>query len=258
MADLIESDLREGVLHVRLNRPEKLNAINDAILDGLLSVTEQGRRDAKVGAVVLSGRGRAFSAGGDIQAMEAMDEPAFRDTISRYMRLAHAFQSLPKPIIAALHGHVLAGGFELAVISDLRIAAEGTVLGLPDAALGLSPTSGLTWLLPRIVGLGRALQLTLSGETITAEEARSIGLVAKVVPAETLIEDAHGLAKAIADCPKVGVGATKTLFYHALTADFATATAAEEKAELECFRAPETRRRFQAFIARKKGRSPAK
>ena len=77
MADLIDSDLREGVLHVRLNRPEKLNAINDAILDGLLSVSEQVRRDAKVGAVVLSGRGRAFSAGGDIQAMEAMDEPAF-------------------------------------------------------------------------------------------------------------------------------------------------------------------------------------
>src|SRR6188472_1073101 len=177
MADLIESDLREGVLHVRLNRPEKLNAINDAILDRLLSVTEQGRRDAKVGAVVLSGRGRAFSAGGDIQAMEAMNEPAFRDTISRYMRLAHAFQSLSKPIVAALHGHVLAGGFELAVISDLRIAAEGTVLGLPDAALGLSPTSGMTWLLPRIIGLGRAMYLTLSAAEIDAEEAERIGLV---------------------------------------------------------------------------------
>jgi|SRR5689334_10159101 2-(1,2-epoxy-1,2-dihydrophenyl)acetyl-CoA isomerase len=258
MADIIESDLREGVLHVRLNRPEKLNAINDAIVDGLLSVTERGRRDAGVGAVVLSGRGRAFSAGGDIQAMEAMDEDCFRKTISRYMRLAHAFQSLPKPIIAALHGHVLAGGLELAVISDLRIAAEGTVLGLPDARLGLSPTSGMTWLLPRIVGLGRALQLALSGETITAEEARSIGLVAKVVRAESLIEEAHELAKAIADCPKVGVGATKALFYRGLAGDFATATASEEEAELDCFRNPETRQRFQAFIARKKTQSPAK
>jgi enoyl-CoA hydratase/carnithine racemase len=258
MADLIESDLREGVLHIRLNRPEKLNAINDAILDGLLKLTEEAHHHAEMGAVVLSGRGRAFSAGGDIQAMEAMDETAFRETISRYMRLAHAFQSFPRPIIAALHGHVLAGGFELAVISDIRIAAQGTVLGLPDVALGLSPTSGMTWLLPRIIGLGRALHLTLSGETITAEEARNIGFVAKVVRGETLIDDAHRMAKTIGGSPKVGIVATKALFYRGLTSDFADATAAEEKAELECFRSPEVRQMFQAFLARKKRRSPTK
>jgi enoyl-CoA hydratase/carnithine racemase len=258
MADLIESDLREGVLHIRLNRPEKLNAINDAILDGLLKLTEEAHHHVEMGAVVLSGRGRAFSAGGDIQAMEAMDETAFRETISRYMRLAHAFQSFPKPIIAALHGHVLAGGFELAVISDIRIAAQGTVLGLPDVALGLSPTSGMTWLLPRIIGLGRALHFTLSGETITAEEARNIGLVAKVVRGETLIDDAHRMAKIIGGSPKVGVAATKALFYRGLTSDFADATAAEEEAELECFRSPEARQMFQAFLARKKRRSPTK
>ena len=257
MTDPIDCELRESVLHIRLDRPEKLNAINDAILDGLLSAVEEARRDAEVGAVVLSGRGRAFSAGGDIQAMQAMNEQAFRQTISRYMTLARAFQSLPKPIVAALHGHVLAGGFELAVISDLRIAAEDTVLGLPDASIGLSPTSGLTWLLPRLVGLGHALQLALTGKTISAQEALKIGLVAKVVSAEMLIEEAHALAKAIAACPSVGLAATKALLYGALASDFVAATAAEEAAELECFRDPETRQRFAAFINRKKGSSPA-
>ena len=217
MPDLVESELREGVLHIRLNRPEKLNAINDAILDSLLSLIEGARLDQEVGAVVLSGRGRCFSAGGDIQAMQAMDESDFQQTISRYMRLAHSLQTLPKPIVAALHGHVLAGGFELAIISDLRIAAEGTKLGLPDAALGLSPTSGMTWLLPRLVGLGRAMHLALTGETITAEEAQGIGLVAKIVPAEKLIEEAHGLAKAIAGSPRIGLATTKSLLYGALT-----------------------------------------
>src|SRR5262245_48654430 len=258
MTDPIESELREGVLHIRLNRPEKLNAINDAIPDGLLSAVEEARRNSEVGAVVLSGRGRAFSAGGDIQAMQAMNESAFQQTISRYMALAQAFQSLPKPIVAALHGHVLAGGFELAVISDLRIAADDTMLGLPDASIGLSPTSGLTWLLPRLVGLGRALQLTLTGETITAQEALRIGLVAKIVPAENLIEVAHALAKAVAECSRVELAATKALLYGALTSYFVAAAAAEEEAELECFRDPETRRRFEAFIDRKKGSSPAK
>src|SRR4029450_11826001 len=99
----------------------------------------------------------AFSAGGDITAMHAMDERQFADTISRYMRLSAAFRACPKPIVAAIHGYALAGGFELALMCDVRFAATGTQFGLPDTPLGLSSTSGMTYLLPRMGGPGRGL-----------------------------------------------------------------------------------------------------
>ena len=102
------------------------------------------------------------------------------------MRVAAAFRACPKPIVAAVHGYALAGGFELALSCDVRFAATGTRFGLPDTPLGLSPTSGMTWLLPRVIGLGRAMALALSGTDIDAEEAERIGLVSRVVAPEVL------------------------------------------------------------------------
>jgi enoyl-CoA hydratase/carnithine racemase len=110
-----------------------------------------------------------------------MDEAIFSRTIGLYREMAKDFRACPKPIVAAIHGYALAGGFELACLCDIRIAAEGTLFGLPDTPLGLSPTSGMTYLLPRIVGLGRALDLTLSAQNIDTAEAHRIGFVTRVV-----------------------------------------------------------------------------
>ena len=145
---------------------------------------------------MLTGRGRAFSAGGDITAMGGMDEGEFADTIARYMRVSAAFRACPKPIVAAIHGYALAGGFELALMCDVRFAAVGTQFGLPDTPLGLSPTSGMTYLLPRIVGLGRAMYLALSAENIDAEEAERIGLVSRVVAPDALLRRGRGVRAA--------------------------------------------------------------
>ena len=173
-------------------------------------------------------------------------------TIGRYGQVARAFRDCPKPIVAAIHGHALAGGFELACLCDIRIAAEDARFGLPDVPLGLSPTSGLTYLLPRIVGLGRALDLALSGEPIDAREALRIGLVTRVVDAGALPGAAQDLAGRLAAFPAVAMASSKRGFYAALEAGFAAAIAAEGEAELACFRETATREGFRAFLDRKR------
>ncbi len=252
MATAVEVEIRDDVAWVGLNRPEKLNAINDDVLDGLLASIKRIGGDNAIGAAVLFGHGRAFSAGGDITAMDAMDEPTFARTIAKYMAVATAFRACPKPIIAAVHGYVMAGGFELALICDVRLAAAGTKFGLPDTPLGLSPTSGMTYLLPRIVGLGRALHLTLSAETFDAAEAERIGLVSRVVAGDRLMAEAEAYARKLTAYPRIGVVHTKAEFYAALDGDFAAATAREHAGELACFRAPEVRQRLRDFVNRKR------
>jgi enoyl-CoA hydratase/carnithine racemase len=253
----VEVETRDDVAIIRLARPEKLNAITAEMLDGLLEAIEGiGKADA-IGAAVLAGRGRAFSAGGDITAMSGMDEPEFADTIARYMRVAAAFRECRVPIVAAVHGYALAGGFELALLCDVRFAARGTKFGLPDTPLGISPTSGMTWLLPRVVGLGRAMWLTLSADEIDADEAERIGLVTRVVEPDALLAEAEAFAHKVAGYPRVGVEWTKRGFHRALESDFAAAMGSELEAEVACFRSPDTRERLRAFAERKRPEASA-
>jgi 2-(1,2-epoxy-1,2-dihydrophenyl)acetyl-CoA isomerase len=252
MSDAVHVEDRDGVAWIALNRPEKLNAIDEGVLRGLLAAIGRIGDDPAIGAAVLHGRGRAFSAGGDVTAMSRMDEAEFSRTIDLYMQVAAAFRRSPKPVVAAVHGHALAGGFELALICDLRIAADDALFGLPDAPLGLSPTSGMTYLLPRVVGLGRAMELALRAESIDANEALRIGLVSQVVPGDTLLEAAGTLAERIAGWPRVGIAMTKSGFYGALDATFEEATAAEHAAEVRCFRDPDVAANLQRFAARKR------
>jgi enoyl-CoA hydratase len=248
----VKLEIRGDVAMIALDRPDKLNAIDDEMLDGLHEAIEEIDRSEAVGAAVLTGRGRAFSAGGDITAMAGMDESAFAMTIGRYMRVAAAFRACRVPIVAAVHGHALAGGFELALSCDVRFAAAGTRFGLPDTPLGLSPTSGMTWLLPRIVGLGRAMYLTVWAEPIDADEALRIGLVSRVIEPDALLLEAEAFAHRLAGYPRLGVVGAKRGFLDALETDFAAATAAEAAAEVACFRTPETRARLSGFAERKR------
>jgi len=252
MARAVEVEVKDGIAFVTLNRPEKLNAINDDVLNGLYDAADSIATSGEIRAAVLSGRGRAFSAGGDIKAMEAMDDRSFADTISLYMRVAASFRAAPKPIIAAIHGYALAGGFELMLLCDVRIAARGTQFGLPDTALGLSPTSGMTYLLPRIVGLGRAMDLTLSAENIDADEAHRIGLVNRLVDGGELMAEAERYARKLASYPQVGIAWTKSGFYSALDSEHGAATRREEEGELACFRSQEVKQRFRDFLNRKR------
>jgi enoyl-CoA hydratase/carnithine racemase len=252
MSEFIRFEMEGPIARITLNRPKKLNAINDEMLQTMLENLRCVANSPDLRVLVVTGEGRAFSAGGDIGSMDGMDESAFIENIHLYMRLSQAFRDIDKITIAAINGYALAGGFELALMCDIRISAASAMFGLPDAAIGLSPTSGMTWLLPRVVGYGRALHLTLIGDQFDAVEADRIGFVTSVVDDTIIDETVMALAKRIAAYPDPVVAQTKAGFTHALEKDFSSAMSFEEVAELNCFRSSDTQAAFKNFLTRKR------
>ncbi|HEX7901315.1 MAG TPA: enoyl-CoA hydratase-related protein [Planctomycetota bacterium] len=199
MAEVVRVETSDGVATITVSRPEKLNALNAEVLDGLRAAFERARDDAATGAVILTGAGdKAFIAGADIAALASIDSPATaRALAKRGQSLTRLMESLGKPVIAAINGYALGGGCELALACTLRLAAEGAKIGQPEVKLGLIAGYGGTQRLPRLVGEGRALELLLTGEPVDAAEAFRIGLVNRVVPRERLLEECRALAKKI-------------------------------------------------------------
>lgn len=188
MADpLLTFDVSDRIATITLQRPEKLNALNDAVMDALAAAITDARERDDVGAVLLTGAGRAFVAGADISELVDQGAAAGKVRAERGQRTFRLFETSPKPTLAAINGFALGGGCELAMACHIRIASESAKFGQPEVKLGIVPGFGGTQRLPRLVGKGRALQLLLSGETIDAQEAWRIGLVNRVVPAGELI-----------------------------------------------------------------------
>ena len=179
----IRLERRDGVATVTLNRPDVLNAMNNAMREELLDAFTRLRADEEVRAVIVTGAGeRAFSAGADIR--EFLDPPVptrFREE-RRRLDFRREMDRCPQPIIAAIRGFALGGGLELALACDIRIAAEDAQLGLTEINLGIIPGGGGTQRLPRLVGRGKALEMILTGARVPAAEALRIGLVERVVP----------------------------------------------------------------------------
>jgi len=236
-----------SVAWATLNRPEVMNAINPEMLETLIDIAGKVATYQQIRVLVLTGNGKAFSSGGDIKAFHHMDEAAFQKFIQQLSRLSEAIHTLNKPVIAAINGYALAGGFELALMCDLRVASSSAKFGLPDTPLGLSPTSGMTYLLPRVVGLGRALHLVLDGEPIDADQAERMGLVTGVFPDKDLLGEAGKLAKKLASFPELAMTFGKQSLRAACNSDLATALAVEERNELACFGTQETRQRIAKF-----------
>ena len=190
---LLTLSIADRIATITVNRPDKLNALNSALMAELgLAITEAiGRAD--VGAVLLTGAGRSFVAGADIAELAdqtAVDAKARSERGQRTFRL---FETSPKPTLAAVNGFALGGGCELAMSCHIRIASEKAKFGQPEVKLGIVPGYGGTQRLPRLVGKGRALELLLTGDMIDANEAYRIGLVNRVVSAESLIETSRAL-----------------------------------------------------------------
>ncbi len=198
---------KEGIAYVTLNRPEVLNARNRRMREDLIHAVTAIRADPEVRVVILTGVGeRSFSAGRDLKeaAQEQVGVVAARQAkmeISDTEMIAR----LNKPVIAAINGFALGGGCELALACDIRVAVEGARVGLPEVSRGMIPGSGGTQRLSRVVGLGKALELILTGSVIDAEEACRIGLVNKVVPRDGLMAAAEEYARAIAARAPVAV-----------------------------------------------------
>ena len=193
---LMEKEGRVAILTV--NRPDKLNALNQQVRDDMLELLDQIQKDDSVGAVVITGAGeKSFIAGADIGEF-AGRTPFDQREAMRSPRIFDAMASFPKPVIAMINGFCLGGGCELAMSCDMRIASEKARFGQPEINLGIIPGGGGTQRLPRLVGLGHAMRLILTGDMIPAAEAKEIGLVDLVVPAEELRTKTLELANKIA------------------------------------------------------------
>src|SRR5450432_3454383 len=191
---LVETQGRVGI--VRLNRPQRMNALNDALAAELGVALAAFDADATVGAIIITGNDKAFAAGADIGAMvEWSYQKVYADN---YIMAWESVKHTRKPVIAAVSGYALGGGCELAMMCDMIIAADTAKFGQPEITIGTMPGMGGTQRLPRAVGKAKAMDMILTGRTIDAAEAERAGLVSRVVPAAELMATAHGVAARIA------------------------------------------------------------
>jgi len=187
-----------AIAYVTLNRPTVLNALNQRTWENLRTAFEDARDDAQVRGVILTGAGdKAFIAGADISELAHVTAVEAEESSTFGQAVLNLIENLGKPVIAAVNGFALGGGCETAMACTIRVASEHVKFGQPEVKLGVIPGGGGTQRLPRLVGKGRALQLILSGEMISAQEAYRIGLVNEVVPAADLITRAEAILKQI-------------------------------------------------------------
>jgi enoyl-CoA hydratase len=214
---LIERDA--AIVTLTLNRPDKLNAIDSAMLDALGEALDAIERDPEVRAVILTGAGRAFSAGADIKEWTALTPLEFtRSWGLRGHDLFDRLAALAPPVVAAINGVAFGGGLELALCADIRIASKEARLGLPEVTIAALPGWGGTQRLPRLIGPGRAKHMILTGEPIDALRAEAWGLLSEVVAADALLPRAKELAARIAANAPLAVQASKRLIDAALPA----------------------------------------
>ncbi|MGI0524118.1 enoyl-CoA hydratase-related protein [Rhizobium giardinii] len=185
-----------GILLLRLNRPDKLNALSKELLKELVDILHSAETDQGIGCVILTGNGRAFSAGADISDMleRGVDSYIDPDRLDRWRKI----ESFSKPIIAAVNGFALGGGLELALLCDIILASDGAKFAAPEIKIGSFPGDGGTQRLPRLVGRSFAMQMVLTGEMVDAAVAERKGLVSEVVKAEDLLSRCIELASSIA------------------------------------------------------------
>jgi len=236
--DQLQVSLNERVATITMNRPEARNALSPELTQAFQAALQWAQADDEVGAILLTGAGRAFCAGGDVKAMGAAPAPdqprptteqQFQDLRQRHHGIAGVLRALRKPSIAALPGAAAGAGMAIALCCDLRIAAENAFLSTGYARIGLSGDYGIAWLLSRIVTPAHARQLMLTSERVSAQRAFDIGLVNQVVPADDLLRTAHLQAQALARGPQIAYRYIKDNLDEAL--DISHANAIDREAD---------------------------
>ncbi|MEH0418364.1 enoyl-CoA hydratase/isomerase family protein [Streptomyces sp. B21-083] len=217
----VNLEVAEGVGTLRLDRPP-MNALDVATQDRLKELAEEATRRDDVRAVVVYGGEKVFAAGADIKEMQAMDHAAM---VARARALQDSFTAvarIPKPVVAAVTGYALGGGCELALCADYRIAGDNAKLGQPEILLGVIPGAGGTQRLSRLIGPSRAKDLIFTGRMVKADEALSLGLVDRVVPAADVYTEAHAWAAKLAQGPAIALRAAKESIDAGLETDLET------------------------------------
>jgi enoyl-CoA hydratase len=251
MADSLVLVERDGAIAVvLLNRPEQLNALSDELMRELVTALTELDRDEAVRAIVLGGSERAFAAGADIG--ELAQASAIDLYYQRRIERWDAIRGLWTPLIAAVSGYCLGGGCELAMACDLIVASESAQFGQPETGLGIIPGAGGTQRLTRAVGKALAMDVILSGRRLSADEALSAGLVARVVPNETWLEEAKGLAREIAEKGPVATRLAKESVDRAFDTTLTAGLEAERRALYLAFASDDAKEGLTAFTEKRK------
>lgn len=230
-----------------LNRPEARNALNAALRQELIACLHEAANDASVGAIVLTGAGSAFAAGADLNELLGRTSEQQR----AFLQPPHIYsviEDLRKPVVAAINGHALGAGLELATACDVRVCSDKAKLGQPEISLGLLPGGGGTQRLVRLIGQGQASRLVLTGDAVSAPEAHAMGLVDVVLPAETTLGGAVAMAQAMARHDPAALSAAKRSLRAATERPYAEGLALEVDAFVALHARPEAKTRIRAFL----------
>jgi enoyl-CoA hydratase/carnithine racemase len=251
--------LRERVAVITLNRPQARNSLSDNLTPALRTMIKVCGEDPNVGAIVITGAGTAFCAGGDVKGMGGNSkkqtwsfDQKVEDLQDRQRRLTGALVSVRKPTIAALPGAAAGAGLSIALACDIRIAAESAFVSTGYMRVGLSGDYGIAWLLTRLVGTARARELMFLSEKIDAKRCEAIGLVNRVVPDDKLQDEAFAMAKTLAEGPAIALRYMKNNLDEAMAFDFNTALDHEAERLVRAAATADHKEAVQAFIGKRK------
>ena len=247
---------RTGVTTLTLNRPAKLNALNEETTAALIAALRAAQSDAGTRVVVLRGSGRGFSAGQDLEAFVRLTSGGTRVSVAEHLRrgynvVATLIRTIEKPVIASLNGIAAGVGLSIALVCDLRIAADDAQLTLGFSRIGLIPDGGGSFMLPLLAGFGRALELAWSSEKISAADALRFGIVNRVVPAGELVSETQAYAERFAGASPVALALTKRAFNRAILPNFEAWLEEEAVLQEEAAAGPDLGEGVRAFLEKR-------
>ena len=237
---------------ITLSRPGKRNSMTQRMFDELGSAVEKAAGQEGLRVLVIKGDGNTFCAGDDLAELVAMDLVQVRDFLIRTQGTFTRLEGLAIPVVAAVEGHALGGGLELALACDLILASSGAVMGLPETNLGVIPGLGGTIRLPRRVGLGRAKELVYSGRMVQADEAKNMGLVEAVYPAQEFDSKVMEFALFLASKSPSALALAKSTINRGMDASLEAGLALEREAFAYCFALPDAKEGITAFLEKRK------
>jgi 2-(1,2-epoxy-1,2-dihydrophenyl)acetyl-CoA isomerase len=249
----ITSSTRDAVATITLNRPDKLNAFTGTMREDLLDALRASEEDADVRAVILTGAGRAFCAGGDVESMSGLqksgDVDSFRKLLDAGRDVILQLATMSKPVIAAINGVAAGAGCNLALACDYRIAAQNAKLSESFVKIGLHPDWGGTWLLPRLVGRSKAMEILMTGRMVDANEALSIGMIDRI--AGDAVAEAEQFARTLAAAPPIALAGIKRALLASESNDLHAQIDLESDHQLACFRSKDATEGMAAFFEKR-------
>ncbi len=249
----IELTKKSGVAIIRLNSPKTMNALDDVLFAELQDATSDIAADDAIGAVILTGSGRAFCAGGDLNRFaEGFTPEEGYIYMKAFGPWVKEFAGMPKPTIAAVNGYAVGAGFCIAMQADMIIASCDAKFGMAFAGVGLIPDLGGLYVLPRLVGLQKAKELVFTGRNISAEEAKEIGIVNRVVTSDALEAESFELAKQIADGPRVAHRMAKLLINSSVNMTLDQLLEQEPLVQAQCIQTEDHKHAVHAFFKKEK------